>query len=254
MTDLSNTDRSFSPAGYQALLRELKARGFQDVPLAAVQKSARHVVLRHDVDLCLESAARLADIEAAEGMRSTYYVLVNTEMYNPASRAGRDAMARIVRGGHALGLHFDAGPHPGTIAAMDAAAAQDCAILEAIVGRPVESISFHRPAPELIGFDGALAGRPHSYQPRFFSDLVYISDSEGRWRHGHPLDHPGVRNGKALQLLIHPIWWTSDADTVIAKLEAFRAAQAHRLRREMAANLKPFAARFGKNGENAPPS
>ena len=62
---------------------------------------------------------------------------------------------------------------------------------------PVTMVSFHRPAPELLGHAAPLGGRAHAYQPRFFSDMGYCSDSRGRWGHGHPLEHPAVAEGRA---------------------------------------------------------
>ncbi|MBT3172708.1 MAG: hypothetical protein HN333_14900, partial [Rhodospirillaceae bacterium] len=82
-----------------------------------------------------------------------------------------------------------------------------------MLGRSVPMISFHRPAPALQGREGRIAGRMHAYEPRFFREIGYCSDSRGAWRHGHPLDHAAVVKGKALQLLIHPLWWITPPGT-----------------------------------------
>ena len=71
-------------------------------------------------------------------------------------------------------------------------------------------ISFHRPAKSLLGRTEPLADRPHTYQPKFFSEMAYCSDSRGEWGHGHPFDLDAVTEGRALQLLTHPVWWTNN--------------------------------------------
>jgi hypothetical protein len=57
------------------------------------------------------------------------------------------------------------------------------------------------------------------YGPAVRGDLAYISDSTGRWRYGHPLDSNAFRARKPIQLLIHPIWWIQEGETVTQKLE-----------------------------------
>ncbi len=249
----ASDDRAFSLEGYRQLLRGLKAIGYRCATFSDIDCAGRDMVLRHDVDLCLGSAVRIAEIEAEESIQSTYYVLLNTEFYNPASMQGRGALRRLLELGHRIGLHFDAAAFPDRAAELEVAAERECALLENLSGSSVDYISFHRPASQLLGRQGRLAGRLHAYQPAFFKDILYVTDSEGRWRFGHPLDHPDVQQGAALQLLTHPIWWTAPGAGPIEKLEWFRESLAKRTRSNMAMNLKPFAERFGVNGENASP-
>ncbi len=87
-----------------------------------------------------------------------------------------------------------------------------------------------------------LAGRLHGYQPRFFTNMGYCSDSEGRFRFHHPLEHPAVQAGFGLQLVIHPIWWCAgEEDGPLAKLERFLSERAQTVADEMAANCRPYA-------------
>lgn len=104
------------------------------------------------------------------------------------------------------------------------------------------SISFHRPAQTLLGIDRKLAGRQHAYEPRFFSDIAYVSDSQGLFRYGHPLDHEAFKARRAMQLLTHPIWWPErEAVDKMALLEGFLASRASLLQTETIANCKPYA-------------
>ena len=87
-----------------ALLQEngYSVRGYHDW-----NKTPRCVILRHDIDNSLPQAVRLAELEAEEGARSTYFVLLRTDFYNPASRDGLEALRHILSLGHEIGLHFD---------------------------------------------------------------------------------------------------------------------------------------------------
>ena len=58
----------------------------------------------------------------------------------------------------------------------------------------------------------------HTYEPKFVKDIGYCSDSRGGWHHGHPLSHSSVKEGKALQLLTHPIWWITKGKSAEKKL------------------------------------
>lgn len=193
---------------YRALLDELRGLGYRDVGLDEIDPAEPVMFVRHDVDLCLDRAVRIAEAEAELGLAAHYYILVSARLYNPASAESRRAMRRLLDLGHAIGLHFDASLYEGGGAdALEQAAEEECAILERLSGAPVTSISFHRPAPELHGRAGLFAGRAHTYDPRFFHEIGYISDSSGGWYRGHPLDHPSVRALTAIQLLTHPVWW-----------------------------------------------
>lgn len=212
---------------YAELLEELIAAGYRDVRLEGLAEGGRVMFLRHDVDLCLRRAVAVAKAEARARVSATYYVLVSTDMYSIASAASRAALRRLVKLGHQVALHFDATRYEGGRQALDEAAEAECAILEQLTGEPVHSISFHRPAPELMGLEGRFAGRRHTYEPCFFHDVAYISDSSGGFFRGHPLEHAAVRQGLPLQLLTHPIWWAAERPTTAA--EALRQLREERL-------------------------
>lgn len=244
------TQPDFTLGSYQSLIEALHARGYAAVGYGAVDPIARHLLLRHDLDMSIEAALPVAEIEAALGAKGHYFVLLRTEMYNPWSAAARDGLHRIAALGHEVGLHFDASFYPDDAKALDNAAAAECASLESIVGRPVETISFHRPASRLLGRAEPIAGRRHAYQPRFFHEMGYCSDSRGAWHHGHPLDHPAVARGHALQLLTHPIWWSRSIPIdPVSALDEFRLARDGVLGAALSANCEPYRVARG----DAPP-
>lgn len=223
---------SFSIAGYTALVRALLSHGYAVRGFADAEPEARHLILRHDIDMSLEAAVPVAEAEAALGTKAIYFVLLRSEFYNPFAPDGAAALARIASLGHEIGLHFDAALYAEM--ALEAAAARECTMLETFLERSVRTISFHRPHPSLLGRAGTLAGRRHAYEPRFFRDMGYCSDSRGGWHRGHPLAHEAVAAGRALQLLTHPIWWQDPPAPPAARLDALLDTRVDALDRALA--------------------
>lgn len=212
MTERTKWAQTAFPAReYEALLQALLALGYKDMMLQELDHDQRHMFLRHDVDLSLDYALQLARRESNVGVRSTYYVLVSTSLYSIAAADSRKILSEIIDLGHHIGLHFDVEQYSGQSDDLDDCAQRECDLLARCTGAPVESVSFHRPAPAYLNRSGSIAGRRHCYEPVFFSEMGYVSDSNGEWRHGHPLDHPAVAQGRAIQLLTHPIWWCNEA-------------------------------------------
>ena len=233
----------FCHAGYAALLDGFAARGYQATTYSDVDPERAHLVLRHDLDMSIQAARPIADIEAARGMRGHYFVLLRTEMYNPWSRAGRADLVALAEGGHDIGLHLDAALYADDVNALDRACGEACDALEQLLGRAVSLVSLHRPRRGLLGLDRPLGGRRHTYQPAFFSAIGYCSDSRGAWHHGHPLAHQAVAQSRALQLLTHPIWWPSTVSPgPLPTLDRFVSERDTLLRTELAANCEPYRA------------
>jgi hypothetical protein len=214
--------------------------GFSDL-----DPSARHVLLRHDVDFSTSAALTIAQIEAELGISAHYFILLRTEFYNIFSRSDYENILKIQELGHNIGLHFDAAQYPDQLEQIDLAATKECDVLETILGSPVNSISFHRPAKSLHGLDQRLAGRLHAYQPRFFSEIAYFSDSQGEFRFGHPLDSKAFQKGSAMQLLTHPIWWSDEpTNDRVSLIDGFLLTRSELLRSEAAMNCLPFRKRL----------
>lgn len=163
-------------------------------------------LIRHDVDVSLDHALRLAERETGWGVRTTYHVMIDSPFYDVGSDRSIASIRAIAAMGHEVGLHYDVvarqteDTHP-RVREKDIAAA--CGVLEDILDGPVRSLSFHRPIPEVMGGPLRIAGRISSYSAPLF--LWYLSDSRGRWREGNPIDSLTRPRGEVLQVLIHPI-------------------------------------------------
>ena len=241
---LAEMAENFTHEAYRDLLTEFVRQGYSPKTYETVSVNERDLILRHDLDMSLLAAEPIAEIEHSLDISATYFVLLRTEMYNPFSDAGLKSLKTISHLGHNIGLHLDASLYGNDILVLDAAAKHECNILEGIIEAPVHYVSFHRPAKGLLGYNKTLGGRLHAYQPRFFSEMGYCSDSRGAWHHGHPLAHDVVRQGRALQLLTHPIWWGNNANNgPIEILEGFVEARVQILREQLAQNCEPYRLR-----------
>ena len=231
----------FTLAAYRDLLTALLDRGYESRSYADAEPQQQHLILRHDLDMSLEAALPIAETERGLGLRACYFVLVRTEMYNLFSARSHDLLRMLTGLGHEIGLHLDASLYGNDAAKLQKAAAMECGVLEAAATCSIRTISFHRPAKELLGCADTLAGRPHAYQPRFFSEMGYCSDSQGRWRYGHPLENDAVRRGRALQLLTHPFWWSGAGQGDVSRsFEDLISKRNEVFRRELAANCRPY--------------
>jgi hypothetical protein len=201
---------SFTRVAYRDLLKSLLNLGYSGCTFPDAIPDQRNLLLRHDIDLWPSAALDIARIENELGLSADYFFLMKSPLYNPASPETMDVFQGLLSLGHRIGLHFDTSLYAPDWETIDRSAAIECAALETLIGVPVTLVSFHRPAKALLGLPDPVAGRDHVYQPRFFEQIGYCSDSRGIWRHGHPLSHSVVEQGTALQLLTHPIWWATD--------------------------------------------
>jgi hypothetical protein len=239
---MSHEDITFNLDGYLTVLTKLRDWGYQAKSFDDEPISGKSLLLRHDVDVSLQYAVEMAKIEGNAGWQSTYFVLLGSEFYNLFTNRSRRAISKIVEFGHEIGLHFDASIYSGDQAELDKQAQYECEILESIVGNRVEVIAAHRPDSRFLARPGKIAGRSHTYEPRFFTDIEYCSDSTGGWHRNHPLQNSAVNSGLPMQLLTHPYLWISSPDyTPAEKLKGFLKDQNKHIESELDRNFKFYS-------------
>jgi hypothetical protein len=190
----------FSYEAYRAFLRD--ARAAIDIFPLRDWRGQPGMILRHDVDLDVEPAFRLAEVEAATGTRSTYFILTSAHTYNPASPANRRMLRAMAERGFEIGLHFDPTVHADAADDLLAGkASAEAAWLEDIVGQPVRSVSLHNPS--IHGRYPLFSGFVNAYDPRIFSAECYASDSRMLLACDPALIVERART-RTTQLLLHP--------------------------------------------------
>jgi hypothetical protein len=165
---------------------------------------AGDLILRHDVDLSLQAAVALAEIEAEEGAWSTWFLMTRSVFYNLASRDGEHAIARLRELGHRI-AHHAVYPHVDLDERFD----------------PV--IAWHNPDPAFMQEE--VVGVTNVMSAPFFDPARYRSDSNQNWRHGCPHDELATSAFDWIQLLIHPEIWAFEGSTMRESMESFLDAE-----------------------------
>ena len=193
----------FNPKTYVKLIKYL-GQIYKIVPFGEIPKEdVPYLVLRHDVDVSLGSALKMAEIEHEMGVRSTYFVWLSGKLYNPLEGRNVCFMKKICALDHEIGLHYDTYQY-GCYGQDDVHALKmEIEILENLLGRKIIAISCH-----------AFRGNPSSFleisgyinadDPRLRD--VYVYESRKLWSvkslsillNNHP---------RRVQLLIHPCHW-----------------------------------------------
>lgn len=212
----------FTYQAYAELLDMLSAGGYAVCDYHDYINSSRCVILRHDIDTSLDQAVRLAELEAEKGVKSTYFVLLRTDFYNPASQGNQEQLRRILALGHEIGLHFDEVAY-GKVLTEDETREniiKECGILSELLGTPVTTVSMHRPSKATLEANLEIPGIVNSYGKTFFHDFKYLSDSRRRWREP-VLDI--VRSGEydRLHILTHAFWYHEQAQDITQTVGEF---------------------------------
>jgi hypothetical protein len=197
---------------YRELLDAAKAGGYR---FAFFDREPQQgdLLLRHDVDLSLDAAVQMAELEADAGAAATYFLMTRSVFYNLASPEGERALARLRELGHRVG-HHALHPHVD----MD--------------GRFDPVLAWHNPDPEFMR--EPLDGLVNVMQAPWFDPDHYRSDSNQHWRSGCPHEALAAGRFEWLQLLTHPEIWAFPGatmrETMVSMLEAERERDVERLR------------------------
>lgn len=169
-----------------------------------------YVLLRHDVDLDLDRALKMALIERELNVKSCYMIMTNSPFYLLDDNRSKAVIREMIASGHEIGLHFDFADsshrnNEVEIKQIKSEIDTSCAKLENVTCSKISSISFHRPLQHFLRGPFYIDGIINAYSAELMK--WYLSDSKGNWREGNPLSSLENPKDKILQLLIHPIWW-----------------------------------------------
>lgn len=203
----------FSYEYFKRILRTLKSNFelylVSDVPGILNSTGNPKLILRHDVDVSLKRALKMAEIESILGVRSTYMVMTSSPLYDIENDTSCGMLLQLIDMGHEVGLHFDLDNDERNgnydISLIESKIDYSCGLLQNITGLPVRSVSFHHPIPPFLRGPLFVSGRINAYSEKLME--WYFSDSKGCWKEGEPLPQLTKPDKPLLQLLIHPIWW-----------------------------------------------
>ena len=162
--------------------------------------------MRHDIDYDLRKAVDFAKIEKNEGIKSTYFVLLSSDFYNPASKSSYEALHEIAGYGHNIGLHFDETIYDYSRHNMEYYIEKEAIILEKLSGLKINSFSLHRPNAITLESELSIPNFVNSYSRELFKNFKYLSDSRRRWREPvNDIIDSGEYN--KLHILTHAFWY-----------------------------------------------
>jgi hypothetical protein len=199
---------------YREILEAARTGGYRFREFGATPERG-DFFLRHDIDLSLDAALTMAELEAEHGVRTTYLLMTESVFYNLASAEGTAAIARLRELGHAVGLHA---VYPKV----------------ELDERFDHVVSWHNPDPATMS--EPVEGAINVYAEPYFSPQTYRSDSNQRWRAGCP--HEELRAGAFpwLQVLVHPEIWVYPGTTMGKTMRAMVEAEGERRLEQLAAD------------------
>jgi len=231
----------FTFENYKNILLELKKdfifRHFDDYH----EKGA--IYLRHDVDVFPENIAAISDIEMECGIRSTFFVLFDSEFYNVLTPRILKILSTVAQNGFAIGLHVDASQfHSLEDLTLDII--QKYEYFRNYI--PLQRIvSFHRPMKELFT-NIIIPDFINTYEDRFFRTIRYYSDSNHRAFYEILIPDIALDSSSSIQLVTHPFWWS--VENLDPETLAFRLESMHRrkLEESLANNIGLYSGFFGQ--------
>lgn len=199
----------------------LAKRKYSFIKYDEIDFSRKFILWRHDVDFSLNRAERLAQIEAEEGVRSTFFINPHCEFYSVLEKSQTEIIRRIISMGHAIGLHFDSEYYATeSEEQLNDAVAFEADWLSRMFGCKIVAFSFHNPTPLLLSFENTTyGGLINCYSKDFKTRIGYCSDSNGRWQHRHLFDVINRAEEEYLQILTHPAWWQKRESTPKRKIQ-----------------------------------
>ncbi len=196
-------DSPFTYTAYRRFLDVLKRTGTA-VFFREWTEGSKVFLLRHDVDLCVGPALAIAKLETEAGVKSTYFFRVTSQSYNVLAPPNDRMIREIADRGFEVGLHFDPSVYGGREGGgLAPAARQEAETLSFVAGQPVRSVSLH--APSIHGQWPRIEGYVNAYDPRIFSDEVYISDSRMLFRGKNLFTFIERVRDHTVQVLLHPL-------------------------------------------------
>ena len=200
---------NFTYESYGMLIEHLRLNGYEIADYHNWKQKSGCVILRHDIDYDLSKSVKMAQFEKKIGIKSTYFVLVTSDLYNVFSKTSEDCLKEILDCGHEIGLHFDEVRYPeleGNIEAIRERIINESKLLESVICSKVSTVSMHRPSKLMLESDLKIPGIINSYGNDFFKGFKYLSDSRRRWREPAE-DIIAKKQYERLHILTHAFWY-----------------------------------------------
>jgi hypothetical protein len=177
--------RDFTLSVFKSLCLNLKKSGYEFITFSEYCKGKQEkkfVIMRHDVDKSWRRALRMAEIEADNKIRATYYFRDKKKSFNER------AIRRIEKLGHEIGYHYeDLATEKGDFDRAIVSFGKRLEKLRAIA--PIKTICMH--GNPISKWDNRLLWKKYNYhdfgiigEPFFdvdYDKVLYLTDTGRRW-------------------------------------------------------------------------
>lgn len=197
-------DNFFNINSYIELLKDKLTICIKDY-----KKYNNGILVRHDVDFSLELAYKFSRFELNHNIKSTYYVLVTSSLYNIFSLESKKIITEMIKDGFEIGLHFDPVIY-GNLGEKELLNKMnlEIEIFEKFYSTKIYSYSMHNPS--LSGIYINNNSLINAYDSDIFQENLYISDSSFSFRNKNPKEFLKKSKNQRIQFLTHPIHFFSD--------------------------------------------
>lgn len=179
------------------------------------------IVLRHDVEISIQKALRLAKLENQQNTISSYFFQLRADGYNILSGYGRDVVKQIAAMGHSIGLHYYVEKKMSRDMLREDIQL-DRMTMEKYLDMEIKLFSIHRPPKWILKPPLKIDGMINTYDPLFFrfsTDIkkiftdsispLYLADSGHAWKYGYPCNQT-INQKRRIQILTHPLSWSEE--------------------------------------------
>lgn len=221
---------------YKKLITKFLDEGYESTFFSPLPSKKRALILRHDIDFDIEYADKISRIEDEIGVKSIFFFLMHSKSYNLLENKNYLLVKSMMDRGHQVSIHFDPTLYDDIEKGFD----KERKLFETVFDTEVKYTSIHRPSEYFINNPNKICGVSHTYQPTYFKNIKYFSDSQGEFKYGHPHESKEFSEKQTMQLLTHPIWWVTKSKDPISKLEEFLDYRVNSYKEHIADNCIPY--------------
>jgi hypothetical protein len=208
----------FTYEWYKEFIIKAKSKGYIFSNYNNYINADKSIILRHDVDMSIEKALIMAELENEMKVQSTYFVLITSNFYNLFNKKTKEKLRKILSYGHQIGLHFDEKQYSlNNHKDLEQKILDEVDIIERYLNTSVVIYSNHRPSKFELESDLKESYKIKSaYSDEFFVKMKYFSDSRMNWRENFDMAIDDSKLSR-IQVCIHPIWY-EDVELDISKI------------------------------------
>jgi len=222
---------------YKRFISSFQSKGYNFISFDQLDLNENsQIILRHDIDVDIDLAYKMAIIEKELGIKSTYFFLLCNESYNLISDKNSAIVKSIADMGHTISLHFDMSIYKNPVESLN----NELKIFDKVFQTNTDIISIHRPNKKFLNNPNNYFKIPNTYESNYVKKIKYYSDSRGSFRFGNPLESDSFNSKSNMQICIHPIWWIDSDIDLDRTIYSIVDNKKENLLKHFEKNIEPF--------------